>query len=53
MSNKTRSVLRIIAVLLVLLAVFIELGVISIPAINYMRFWMAVIGFGLMLISSK
>ena len=53
MSNKTRSVLRIIAVLLVLLAVFIELGVISIPAINHMRFWMSVIGFGMMLISSK
>jgi len=53
MSNKTRSVLRIIAVLLVLLAVLIELHVVSIPAINYMRFWMVVIGFGLMLISSK
>jgi hypothetical protein len=53
MNNKTRSLLRVVAVLLVLLAVLMELNVIIIPAIVGMRFWLVVIGFGLMLVSSR
>ncbi|MEQ8303870.1 MAG: hypothetical protein RIB47_10795 [Cyclobacteriaceae bacterium] len=53
MSNKTRSVLKALAVIIVLLAVLMELNVIIIPAIVFYKFWMVVIAFGIMLISTK
>ena len=53
MSNKTRSVLKGIAVVLVLLAVLMHLGFVSIATVTVYRFWLVVIGFGLLLISSK
>lgn len=53
MSNKTRSILKAIAVILVLLAVLMDLHVIMIPALAYYKFWIVVIAFGLLLISSK
>ena len=53
MSNKTRSILKAIAVILVLLAVLMELKIIIIPAIAIYKFWIVVIAFGLMLIGSK
>lgn len=53
MSNKTRSIIKAIAVLLVLLAVLMELKMVIIPAIAIYKFWMVVFAFGLMLIASK
>jgi hypothetical protein len=53
MSNKTRSILKAIAVLLVLLAVLMELHIIIIPAIAVYKFWIVVIAFAVMLISTK
>jgi len=53
MSNKTRSVLRIVAVVLVLIAVMSHIGWIAIPTLSVYRFWLVVIGFGLVLASSK
>lgn len=53
MSNKTRSILKAIAVVIVLLAVAMQLHWIIIPAISEYRFWLVVIAFGVMLISSK
>ncbi|MGE0587947.1 MAG: hypothetical protein AB7O48_05195 [Cyclobacteriaceae bacterium] len=53
MSNKTRSVLRAIAVIIVLLAVLMDLQIIMIPAIAVYKFWMVVVAFGVMLITSK
>jgi hypothetical protein len=53
MSNKTRSILKAIAVILVLLAVLMEMKVVIIPAIAVYKFWIVVIAFGLMLIGSK
>lgn len=53
MSNKTRSILKIIAVILVLVAVMMQIGWLSIPGLMYYRFWSVVVGFGLLLISSK
>lgn len=53
MSNKTRSVLKVIAVILVLVAVMMNFGWIRIPTLNQYQFWYVVIGFGLLLISSK
>jgi len=53
MSNKTRSILKAIAVILVLLAVLMELKIIIIPAIAVYKFWIVVIAFGLMVVGSK
>jgi hypothetical protein len=53
MSNKTRAILKGIAVVLVLLAVLMQLQIVIIPAISVYRFWIVVISFGLLLISSK
>jgi hypothetical protein len=53
MSNKTRSILKGVAVILVLLAVLMELKIIIIPAIVVYKLWIVVIAFGLLLIGSK
>jgi len=53
MSNKTRSILKGIAVVLVLLAVIMQLGWVIIPSISAYKFWFVVIAFGMLLISSK
>jgi hypothetical protein len=53
MSNRTRSILKAVAVVLVLLAVVMKLGYVSIPAIATYTFWMVVAGFGLLLVASK
>jgi hypothetical protein len=53
MSNKTRSILKAIAVILVLLAVLMQLQIVIVPAVSVYKFWIVVIAFGLLLISSK
>jgi len=53
MNNKVRSLLRVLAVLLVLLAVLMQLDIVWIKQLSEMKFWMVVIAFGLMLITSK
>jgi hypothetical protein len=53
MSNRTRSVLKGIAVVLALLAVVMQLGWVIIPSISIYKFWFVVIAFGLLLITSK
>jgi len=53
MSNKTRSILKAIAVLIVLLCVAMQLGWVAIPALSGYKFWLVVIAFGVLLISSK
>lgn len=53
MSNKTRSILKAIAVIFVLLAVLMQLQIIIIPSVSVYKFWIVVIAFGLLLITSK
>lgn len=53
MNNKTRSILKVIAVLLVLLAVLMDLKIVIIPALAIYKFWLVVIAFGMLLIGSK
>jgi hypothetical protein len=53
MSNKTRSILKAIAVILVLLAVAMQIGWVAIAGITIYKFWLVVIAFGLLLVSSK
>ena len=52
MSNKARSILKVLAVILVLLVVM-QIGWVIIPSISIYKFWFVVIAFGLLLISSK
>jgi hypothetical protein len=53
MSNKTRSVIKIIAVVMVLLAVMINIGWLSVVVLNAYKFWMVIIAFALVLITSR
>lgn len=53
MSNRTRSIVKGVAVLLVLLMVMMQMNWVVIPAIVAYKFWIVVIAFGLLLISSK
>jgi hypothetical protein len=53
MSNKTRNIVKGIAVLLVLLAVMMQMQWVLIPALAVYKFWMVVIAFALVLITSR
>lgn len=53
MSNKTRSAIKAIAVVLVLLTVVMQLSWIIIPIIVPYKFWIVVIAFGMLLLASK
>jgi len=53
MSEKTRLKLKIIAIIIVLLAVGMQLQFIIIPAINAYTFWFVVGGFILILVASR
>jgi len=53
MSNRTRSIVKGIAVLLVLLAVMMQMQWVVIPALVAYKFWLVVIAFGLVLVASK
>jgi hypothetical protein len=53
MSNKTRSILKVTAVVLVLLTLLMTFNVIIIPSISVYKFWIVVVAFGLLLIGSK
>ena len=53
MSNRTRSIIKAVAVVLVLLAVVMQLQWVIIPSISIYKFWLVVIAFGLLLISTK
>lgn len=53
MSNRTRSILKAAAVVIVLLAVVMQLQWVIIPSISVYKFWLVVIAFGLLLIASK
>ena len=53
MSNRTRSIIKAVAVVVVLLAVVMQLQWVIIPSISVYKFWLVVIAFGLLLISTK
>jgi len=53
MSNRTRSFLKAAAVVVVLLAVVMQLQWVIIPSVSVYKFWLVVIAFGMLLITSK
>lgn len=53
MSNKTRNILKVVAIVLVVMAVLMHVHWLVVPYLPLYRFWMSVTGFVLLLISSK
>jgi hypothetical protein len=53
MNNKVRSIIRGTAVILVLLCVVMQLQWVIIPTITVYRFWIVVLAFGAILLTSK
>jgi hypothetical protein len=53
MSNKTRNILKITAIILVVLTLLMQFHLIAIPAIAGYKYWIVVVSFGLLLIASK
>ncbi|NJN42765.1 MAG: hypothetical protein HC811_11585 [Flammeovirgaceae bacterium] len=53
MSNRSRSIIRGVAVFIVLIAVLMELGILETPVTESFKFWLAVIAIGLLLFSTK
>ncbi len=51
MTNSTRNILRVLSIILVLLMVLMELGLI--PDVEFYRFWLMVIAYGLLLFTLK
>ncbi len=53
MSNKTRSILKVLAIIVVLLTVLMQLQIVLIPALSGYSYWMVVLSFALLLLASK
>lgn len=53
MDKRTRSILKTIAILLVLIAVLLDLDVLVLQMIEPYKFWMTVLGFGILLLVSR
>jgi len=53
MSNRTRSILKIAAIILVALTLVMRFHWVIVPAISPYQYWIVVVAFGMLLISSK
>lgn len=53
MNTKTRSLLKTLAILLVLAAVLLELDILNLAFAEPYKLWMTVLGFGILLLASK
>ncbi len=53
MSRRNRFLIKFFAILLVLISVFLEIDVLNIQFLEAYKYWMSILGFGLLLIVSK
>jgi putative Mn2+ efflux pump MntP len=53
MSNKTRNIIKVVAVVMVLLVVMMHMGWLVGFIAPYYRFWLVVIAFGLVLVTGR
>lgn len=53
MSNKSRSTIRLVALIIIVLAVLMRLSIVVIPAIDHYDFWLVVIASVMVLVTSK
>lgn len=52
MSSKTKSTLKLIAIIIVLLMVALHLGIVIIPAIATYKFWLMVVAAVMLILAS-
>lgn len=53
MNHKTRSAMKLVAIIIVLLMVMMELDWVIVPFLVAYKFWLMVIAFGLVLLATK
>ncbi len=53
MSRKSRNLIKLVAIIIVLVLVFMELGIIAIPALATYKFWLSIVAFAMVLLASR
>lgn len=53
MSNKTRNIIKVVALIIVGICLLMELNVVNIPSLHPHKFWLMTIAFAMVLISGK
>jgi hypothetical protein len=53
MSRRNRFLVKFFAILVVLVSVLLELDVLNLQALEAYKYWMTVLGFGMLLIVSR
>lgn len=53
MSKRNRFLIKFFAILLVLISVFLEMDILKIQFLEIYKYWMSILGFGLLLLASK
>jgi len=53
MSRKSRNLIKLVAIIIILVLVFMELDIIAIPALAAYQFWLSVVAFGMVLVASR
>lgn len=53
MSNKTRNIIKVLALLIVGVCLLMEMNIVKIPSLQPHQFWLMTIAFAMVLISSK
>jgi len=53
MSNKTRNIIKVVALVIVGVCLLMELNIVNIPSLHPHKFWLMTIAFAMVLISSK
>ena len=53
MSRRNRSLIKFVAILVVLVSVLLEMNVLNLNFLEPYKYWMSVLGFGMLLLVSK
>ncbi len=53
MSKRNRFLIRFFAILIVLVSVFLELDILKLSFLDPYKYWMTVLGFGMLLVVSR
>lgn len=53
MSNKTRSFLKLLSVIIVALCILMKMSIVTIPVLSPYMFWLLVAAFGMLFLSSR
>lgn len=53
MSRRSRFLIKFFAIIIVLITVFLELDILNVSFLDPYRYWMSVLGFGMLLLVSR